>query len=320
VGKRNYVSLAIFIAAMVGLPVVLKNPYYIGVLVFVGIYAMMTISLSLLLGYAGQISLGHAAFYGIGAYASGLLTTRAGLSPWIAIVAAMIITGVLAFIIGKPVLKLRGHYLAMATLGLGEIIYIFFNSAVEITGGPSGFGQIPRLMIGGFALKRDIHIYYLVWATVVILLALVLNVIHSRVGRALRSIHGSETAANAMGVNTESYKMQVFVASAMIASIAGSYYAHFVTFISPTTFDANMSILLVTMVVVGGMSNVWGALFGAVLLGLLPEYLRTFGDYDIIIYGAVMLAILMFAPEGLAGIVGAVTRSFTRRLSRQGAN
>jgi branched-chain amino acid transport system permease protein len=319
VGKRKWIIMTLFITVVAGLPFFMRNPYYLGAMVFVGIYSMITISLSLLMGYAGQISLGHAAFFGIGAYASGLLTTRAGFSPWIALIFAMAITGIFAFVVGIPVLKLRGHYLAMATLGFGEIVYIFFNSAVDLTGGPSGFGQIPRLSIFGFVLKRDVHFYYLVWTTVVILMVLALNVIHSRVGRALRSIHGSETAANAMGVNTSSYKMQVFVASAMVASLAGTYYAHYVTFVSPTTFDANMSILLVTMVVVGGMSNVWGALLGAVLLGTLPEYLRTFGDYDIVIYGGVMLVIMMFAPEGLAGSIGQLKRRFSQRFAGQSA-
>ncbi len=291
----------------------MRNPYYIGVLVFVGIYALITICLSLLLGYAGQISLGHAAFFGIGAYASGLLTTRVHMSPWLALVCAMVITGVMAYLIGKPVLKLRGHYLAMATLGFGEIVYIFFTAEVGLTGGPSGFGQIPRLAVGEFIFKKDIHFYYLVWGTIIILLALVLNIIDSRIGRALRSIHGSETAANAMGVNTASYKMQIFVFSAVIASLAGSYYAHFVTFVSPTTFDANMSILLVTMVIVGGMSNVWGAILGAALLSILPEYLRTVGDYDILVYGGVMLVIMMFAPDGLAGIGTALGRRLLRK-------
>lgn len=311
--------MALFVVIVMGLPVLLKSSYYIGALVFVGIYSLITISLSLLLGYAGQISLGHAAFYGIGAYTSGLLTTRWNVSPWFALMCSMVITGVLAYIIGKPVLKLRGHYLAMATLGLGEIVHIFFNSAVDLTAGPSGFGQIPRLAIGGFVFKDDIRFYYLVWFTVAVLLALVLNVINSRIGRALRSIHGSETAANAMGVNTASYKTQIFVFSAVMSAVAGGYYAHFVTFISPTTFDANTSILLVTMVIVGGMSNVWGAALGATLLGILPEYLRRFGDYDILAYGGIMMVIMMFAPGGLVGLAGLVKQKFTGELSRQPA-
>ena len=311
---RRHVPLVLFSALALGLPIFIRNPYYIGALVFVGIYSLITICLSLLLGYAGQISLGHAAFYGIGAYASGMLTTRAHLSPWVALIIAMVITGILAYVIGKPVLKLRGHYLAMATLGFGEIVYIFFNAEVGLTGGPSGFGQIPRLAVGSFVFKKDIHFYYLVWLTVIILLAVVLNMINSRIGRALRSIHGSETAANAMGVNTSSYKIKIFVFSAVVSSLAGSFYAHFVTFVSPTTFDANMSILLVTMVIVGGMSNVWGAILGTVLLGTLPEYLRTFGDYDILIYGGVMMIIMMLAPEGLAGIGENLRRKLAAKL------
>jgi len=310
---KRHLPLVLFAIGIVGLPYLMRNPYYIGVLVFVGIYALITICLSLLLGYAGQISLGHAAFFGIGAYASGLLTTRVHMSPWLALVCAMVITGVMAYLIGKPVLKLRGHYLAMATLGFGEIVYIFFTAEVGLTGGPSGFGQIPRLAVGEFIFKKDIHFYYLVWGTVIVLLVLVLNIINSRIGRALRSIHGSETAANAMGVNTASYKIQIFVFSAVIASLAGSYYAHFVTFVSPTTFEANMSILLVTMVIVGGMSNVWGAILGAGLLSILPEYLRTFGDYDILAYGGIILVIMMFAPDGLAGIATALGRRLLRK-------
>ena len=314
---KRHIPLVIFVAIVIGLPLAMKSPYYVGVLVFVGIYALITVSLCLVLGYAGQISLGHAAFYGIGAYASGLLTTRWHMSPWLALVCAMVITGVMAYIIGRPVLKLRGHYLAMATLGFGEIVYIFFNAEVGLTGGPSGFGQIPRLAVGGFAFNNDIRFYYLVWFTVIILLILVLNIINSRIGRALRSIHGSETAANAMGVNTSSYKNQIFVFSAMVASLAGSYYAHFVTFVSPTTFNAATSILLVTMVIVGGMSNVWGAILGTALLGILPEYLRTFGDYDILIYGAILMVIMMFAPDGLAGIVARIKNKIAQVLLRE---
>ena len=313
----RHVPLLLFIAVVLGLPLLMRSPYYIGVLVFVGIYSLITICLSMLLGYAGQISLGHAAFYGIGAYASGLLTTRANMSPWLALICAMVITGVLAYLIGRPVLKLRGHYLAMATLGFGEIIYIFFNAEVGLTGGPSGFGQIPRLAIGSFVFKKDIHFYYLVWITVIILLVLMLNIIKSRIGRALRSIHGSETASNAMGVNTSSYKMQIFVFSAVISSLAGSYYAHFITFVSPTTFAADMSILFVTMVIIGGMTSVWGAILGAALLSILPEYLRTFGDYDILIYGAIMLVIMMFAPQGLVGIIRDLRNKLTGGLEQE---
>ena len=297
------------IGALMVLPIVLGNAYYVGIFVFIGIYALMTIGLSLLMGYAGQISLGHAGFFGIGAYASAILTTKTGLSPWPALLVAMGLTAVAAFVIGVPALRLKGHYLAMATLGFGEIMHVIFTATVDLTGGPGGLGHIPRLAIGGWEVRSQLARYCLVWTLVVAVLTLSLNLVHSRVGRALRSIHGSELAANAMGVHTAKYKVQIFVLSAVFASIAGSLYAHFITFVSPSTFELHFSILLVTMVVVGGMTNLWGALIGTVLLGLLPELLREFKDFDVLVYGFTLLVMMMFMPEGLFGLFGRLVGS-----------
>lgn len=302
-GRNNLIGLGGVALGLMVLPLILQNPYYIGVMVFVGIYSLITIGLSLLMGYGGQISLGHAAFFAMGAYTSGLLTTKAGFTPGPALLAAAALTACTAFGVGVPVLKLRGHYLAMATLGLGEIMHVVLNAAGDLTSGPSGFGGIPRIRLGGFTVSSQISRYYLVWAIVLAVLALSLNIIHSRVGRALRSIHGSEVAANAMGVDTSKYKIQVFVLSAVYASIAGSLYAHFITFVSPSSFSLKFSILLVTMVVVGGMTNVWGALLGTAVLGVLPEILRSLKDFDILVYGFILLIMVMFAPEGLFGLI-----------------
>ena len=302
-GRENQISLGILMLVLVALPMVMRNPYYLGIMVFMGIYSLISIGLSLLMGYAGQISLGHAAFFAIGAYTSGILTTKAHLSPLPAFLAAIVLTACIAFLIGIPTLRLKGHYLAMATLGFGQIVYVALNASVDFTGGPSGFGEIPRIALGNLIVESQLSRYCLVWALVIMVLLFSLNLIHSRVGRALRSIHSSELAANAMGVNTSKYKIQVFVLSAIYASIAGSLYAHFVTFISPGSFDLEFSILLVTMVVVGGMANVWGALLGTVLLALLPEFLRGFKDYNILIYGSTLLLIVIFMPEGLFGLI-----------------
>ncbi|MCK5329184.1 MAG: branched-chain amino acid ABC transporter permease [Candidatus Latescibacteria bacterium] len=312
-GRKNRMTLWVLTIVLALLPVLVRNPYYLGVLVFVGIYSLITIGLSMLMGYAGQISLGHAGFFAIGAYTSGLLTTKGGVPPIFAFFAAMLLTACVAFLIGVPSLRLRGHYLAMATLGFGEIVHIALNASVDLTGGPSGFGEIPRIALGGLLVESALSRYYLVYALVITALLLSLNIVHSRVGRALRSIHGSEVAASAMGVNTARYKVQVFVLSAVYASVAGSLYAHFITFISPGSFDLTFSVLLVTMVVIGGMSSVWGALMGTVLLGLLPEVLRGFKDYDILIYGAILLLMMMFMPEGLFGLT---QRVFVRRGAR----
>lgn len=308
-GRKNILSLLILAGVILALPLGLGNSYYLNVLVFVGIYSLITIGLSLLMGYTGQISLGHAAFFGIGAYTSGVLSTKFGVSPWLALLAAIFVTGGIAFLIAAPALKLKGHYLAMATLAFGYIVFIVFNQASSLTGGPSGFGQIPRFRLGNFLLRSDVHYYYLVWTLVIVVLWVSLNIIHSRVGRALRSIHEGELTANIMGVNTAKYKIQVFVLSAVYASLAGSLYAHFITFLNPTPFGFHFSIVLVAMVAVGGMASVWGAMIGAALLTILPEYLRAFHDYDILIYGSILLLIMMFLPQGLfAGILSLIKK------------
>lgn len=308
-GRKNILSLLILAGVILALPLGLGNSYYLNVLVFVGIYSLITIGLSLLMGYTGQISLGHAAFFGIGAYTSGVLSTKFGVSPWLALLAAIFVTGGIAFLIAAPALKLKGHYLAMATLAFGYIVFIVFNQASSLTGGPSGFGQIPRFRLGNFLLRSDVHYYYLVWTLVIVVLWVSLNIIHSRVGRALRSIHEGELTANIMGVNTAKYKIQIFVLSAVYASLAGSLYAHFITFLNPTPFGFHFSIVLVAMVAVGGMASVWGAMIGAALLTILPEYLRAFHDYDILIYGSILLLIMMFLPKGLfAGILSLIKK------------
>ncbi len=311
-GKKNLYALATLTGIIIVLPFLIGNPYYIGILVFLGIYSLITIGLSLLIGYTGQISLGHAAFFGIGAYASGILSTRFGASPWMGMTAAIFLTAGVAFIIGSPALKLKGHYLAMATLAFGVIIYIVFNQWITLTGGPSGFGGIPNFSLAGFSLDSDFSYYYFVWGIVLFVLLASLNLIHSRVGRALRSIHGGEVAAKCMGVDASGYKLKIFIFSAILAGLAGSLYAHFVTFLSPGGFGLMFSIVLLTMVAVGGMANIWGALIGTAILTILPEYLRTFQDYDILIYGAVLLGIMIFLPEGLAiGIFNIVKKKLS---------
>lgn len=303
-GRQNLTALVVLIFLMAVWPWVIGiHSYWINVFVFVGLHGLIAIGLSLLMGYAGQISLGHGGFFGLGAYISGLLSTLLHWNPWLSLAAALGLTALAAMLIGIPSLRLRGHYLAMATLAFGEIVVIAFNAEVELTGGPSGFGQIPRLSLLGFPLKDDLVFYYFVWILVIAALTGSLNLIHSRVGRALRSIHGGETAANAMGINTAAYKVQVFVLSAVLAALAGGLYAHYVTFVSPTICEIKFSVILVVMVAVGGMTSVWGALLGATGLTVLPEFLTVFEDMDILVYGMILMLIMIFAPGGLFGWV-----------------
>lgn len=281
--------------------------HYIDVMVFVGIYSILTIALCLLMGYAGQISLGHASFFGLGAYVSGVITTKYGVNPWLCILMGMAVSAIVAFVVGAPSLKLRGHYLAMATLAFCIIITIVFNENVEWTGGPDGLAFIPGISVMGYPIDSVAKYYYLVWCFVLVTLLLSLNIIRSRVGRALRSIHGSELAASAMGVNVSKYKISVFVFSAVLASVAGSLYAHYLNFINPASFDLFVSIKLLIMIILGGMHSLWGAIVGAVLITFLNyEWLHYFEEAEGMIYGLIILVIIIFLPGGLVSIPGKV--------------
>jgi branched-chain amino acid transport system permease protein len=297
--KKDLLKFGAFALLIMSMPLVFKGGYLMNVLVFVGINTMLTIALNLLLGYAGQISLGHAGFFGMGAYLSGILTTSYGWNAWLAMPLAAAVVGILAYLIGFPILKLKGHYLAMATLGLGIIIYIVFNETVELTGGPSGLSGIPNLAINGITFDSDVKNYYLVWVFTLLMILFSLNLANSRVGRALRAVHDSEVAARVVGVNARLLKVQIFAVSAIFSSLAGSLYAHTVTFISPASFGFNYSVELLTMVVIGGLGSIYGSFLGAALLTLLPEFLRAAHDYDIIIYGALLMVMVMFMPGGL---------------------
>ena len=276
---------------------------YADIMIFAGIYCLITIGLSLLMGYAGQISIGHAAFYGIGAYTSAILTARYGLNPWPCMFIGMVISAVVAVLVGAPSLKLRGHYLAMATLAFGIIVYIIFNEEASWTGGPDGMGGIPGLNLFGFEFDSVEKYYYLVWILVFAAFIFTVNIIQSGTGRALRAIHASEPAASAMGVDISRFKIMVFVYSAVLASLAGSLYAHYLNFINPSTFDLFFSIKLLIMIALGGMHNIWGAIIGAAIITFLSyEWLHYFEDFEVIVYGAILLLVTIFLPKGLVGV------------------
>jgi len=297
--KKELLKFLILTVLVLLTPLLFQGGYLLNVLVFVGINTILAVGLNLLLGFAGQISLGHAAFFGLGAYGSGILTATYAVNPWLAMFLSAAAVALLAFIIGFPILKLKGHYLAMATLGLGIIVYIVFNETVELTGGPSGLSGIPNLSLGKLTFDNDLKNYYLIWGFTLIIILLSINLVNSRIGRALRAIHDSEVAARVMGVNARLLKVQIFTLSALISAVAGSLYAHTMAFVSPASFGFHFSIELVTMVIIGGLGSIYGSLLGAVLLTLLPELLRAFQDYDIVIYGLLLITMTMYMPGGL---------------------
>ena len=312
--KSDKLKFFIFCLVVLAVPLTLGQGYLVNVLVFVGINSMLALGLNLLLGYAGQISLGQAAFFGLGAYGSGVLTTQFAMNPWLAMILVAVCVAAFAFAIGFPVLRLKGHYLAMATLGVGTIAHIAFNETIDLTGGPSGLSGIPNLSIGGFSFDSDLKNYYLVWSFALVVILLSLNLVNSRVGRGLRAIHDSEVAARVMGVNARLMKVQVFTLSALISAVAGILYCHVMTFISPTSFGFNVSIELLTMVVIGGLGSVYGSILGALLLTMLPEMLRAFQDYDIIFYGLLLVSMTIYVPGGLVrGIPSLVRRLMPAR-------
>ena len=259
------------------------------------------------MGYAGQISLGQAAFYGIGSYTTAVLTTTLGWSPWVSLPFALIIPALLAFVMGYTMARLNGYYLAMATLALGIIVHSVLVEWRGVTKGATGFYGIPQINIFGFTINQGISYYYLVWFFVVLVVVISLNIVHSRVGRALRSIHDSEIASSSMGVNTGQYKMQIFILSAMFAGLSGWLFAHMSYSISPTSFTLDASIIFLAMVVLGGSGSVWGALIGTLVIQLLGVVVHTLGeqfpfitsDFEHVLYGLILMLVVIFMPRGL---------------------
>ena len=303
--RRAFAGMVLLIAVFPGIALNVKwISHYVDVMVFAGIFSLVSLGLCMLMGYAGQVSMAQAAFFGIGAYSSGILTSRLGWNPWMAMPAGAALSALVAWILGVPALRLKGHYLAMATLGFGVIVHIVLGEEVQWTGGPSGMVDIPGLQIAGWKLTSELVWYYMIWTIVFLALLFCLHVIHSRVGRGLRAIHEEEMAAESMGVPTARYKVQIFVFSAILSALAGSFYTHYVTCLNPGSFNLMWSIRFVLMVMLGGMQSLWGAILGAVLLTFAGnEWLQVFSDFEILVYGAVLLCAALFLPGGLTSLI-----------------
>ncbi len=296
---RNRIPFAVLALIIASAGWFIDNLYYIQILTFIGLNTLLALGLNMLMGYAGQISLGHSAFYGIGAYGTAILTVHWHLSPWLALPVTITAAMLVACIVGIPTLRLSGYYLGMGTLGFGMIVNILFREWASVTGGASGFVGIPPLELGTVSFSSTRNYFYLVWGFVIVSFIICHRIINSRVGRALRAIHDGEKAAAAVGVDTSKLKLQVFVLSAIFSALAGFLYAHMVLFISPESFNFIASIRIVTMVVIGGMASVWGSLLGASVLTLLPEWLHAFSEFEMVIYGLILMIIMIFLPRGL---------------------
>jgi branched-chain amino acid transport system permease protein len=291
-------GLAALAAVIAILPLFLDNAFQYDVAILIGFNAIVCVGLNLLIGYAGQISLGHAGFFALGAYGSAILTGNHDWPPLPALMVSAVGVGILSFVIARPILRLKGHYLAMGTLGMGVIISIALNQEVELTGGPDGM-PVPGFSLLGWAPADETVWYGIVGGLLLLTVWFALNLIDSPIGRGLRAIHGSEVAAEVMGVDVIRFKVMVFVVSAVLAALAGSLFTHYAGFITPQEASFFRSIELVTMVVFGGLASTYGAVVGAAILTALPQLLTVFHDYEMLVFGAVLMGTMIFMPKGL---------------------
>jgi branched-chain amino acid transport system permease protein len=299
-------GLAVIAAIIIVLPAFFPSAYYyrVGALVF--IFALAAVGLNLLMGFAGQVSLGHAGFLGIGGYAVVVGPTYFGSPPWLCVFAGAALSGTVAFLVGRPILRLKGHYLAVATLGFGVLVAIVLTNEARWTGGPDGI-SVPRLVLFDWRVRGSEIWYWIAGATFMIGATLALNLLDSPTGRALRAIHGSEVASSVLGVDVARQKLTIFVVSAIYASIAGSYLAVFNGHITPEVSGFIHSIELVVMVVLGGMGSVAGSLVGSAVLVVLPQTLTVLHDYEHMVLGLILMSFMIFLPQGIVpGLSGLV--------------
>jgi branched-chain amino acid transport system permease protein len=300
----------IFLLIILALPWVLKGRYGIYLATMVGIFVILVISLNLVVGYTGQISLAHGAFYGIGAYICGILQVRGILPFWPALVVAIVATGILGILVGIPMLRTRGPYFAIGSMCLGIIVSLVLLNWQSLTGGTS-LGGIPgpgQLKIGGWVidfLSNKVY-YYFVLIFVVLTIFIVNRLIYSRVGRAFMAIREEEELAEAIGVNPMRFKVLSFAIGAMLAALAGSLYAGYMGAIDPDIASVGMSFNLLVMVLVGGSGTMAGSVIGTVLLWMIPEWLQAAQQYRPLIFGFILLLIIIFMPRGIVGWLRAI--------------
>lgn len=291
----------LMVCALAAFPWVITNTYVIQIAVFVGIYVILALSLNLLNGYIGLLSIGHAAFYGIGAYASAKLSMEVGLPFPAAMIGAGAVSGLAGYLIAKPTLRLSGIYMTLATLGFNLIVWLVLLNWMDFTHGPLGIMDIPPPSLFGFTVDTRIEYYYLILALVLLTLFSMHRLISSRFGRALTAVREDEQAAKTVGVNTTRYKIQAFVLAAFYAGVAGSFYAHFIKYISPDSFYIYESFILLAMLALGGQGNLVGPVAGAILLMIIPEVFRFLKEYRMFIYGGVLIVMMLVRREGIFG-------------------
>ncbi|WP_186155673.1 ABC transporter permease subunit [Burkholderia gladioli] len=305
--NRLFWAFAIVLFALPVLPGVLRIPeYWVTLLNYIGLYSIVAIGLVLLTGVGGMTSFGQAAFVGIGAYATALLSIGYGLSPWLGLIAGVIVTAVVALVLGAVTMRLSGHFLPLGTIAWGLALFYLFGN-LELLGKYDGINGIPALRVFGITLDTGRSLYYLIWLVVIAAIVSVRNLLNSRPGRAIRALRGGGVMAEAMGVNTAWMRVLIFVYAAVLASVSGFLYAHLQRAVNPTPFGLNHGIEFLFMAVVGGVAHVWGAVLGAAILTVLQDWLQSLlprllgqdGNFEIIVFGVVMVVVLQTARDGV---------------------
>lgn len=303
--RRRWLGLAVLLIVLLCVPLVVHSDYLLNVADIAGIYAIAVLGLGILLGFAGQLSLAQAAFFGIGAYASGYMTVHWGWPVLPSMAVATVFSGLIGLGLGWPCLRLSGHYLALATIGFGIITQLVLINWTSVTNGSDGMTGIPPPMIGPFALATYGQYYYLVLASLVLCAYVAWRIKSTRPGRALQAIRENELAASTTGIDPTRYKIVAFVLAGAYAGLAGALLAHSIKFLSPDSYSFDQSVIFLVMLIVGGSGSIGGAILGAVLLTFLPEALRPLKTSYIMVYGAAVIAMIIFMPRGLAGLLSA---------------
>jgi branched-chain amino acid transport system permease protein len=293
--------------------------YLTNLAVVTALFALPAVGLSLLMGYTGQISLGHAAFFGLGAYATAILAKQFGWSPWLALPIAVAAATAAAWAIGWLVFRLRGHHLAMATLAFGIIAHVGFVELKGLTGGQDGLSGIRPLALFGLELASDRAIFPFAWVVCVAALLLAGNLVRSPAGLAMRTVAENEAVAGALGIAPAALKRRIMALSGAYAALGGALYAHYLGYISPSPFDVGFSVKLLLMVALGGFAGIWSVLFGVAFVVLTSELLKPFGHYDVVIYGALLVIVMVWCPRGLLHGLGLLWQTVLRRLRPAGS-
>ena len=297
---KALVLSGLFVLLLV-IPLVITQSYIIHIIINCFIYITLSLSLNLILGWSGQFSLGHVAFYGMGAYFTTLLMMRADMNFWLATLLSTVAVGLVSWVLCRPTLKLRGDYLAVVTLGMGEVFRLICNNWTAVTRGSRGLPNIPNPELFGYVFRTKTSFYYLGLAMFVLTLIFISRLNTSGYGMALRTIREDDVAAASIGIYPVKFKLSSFVIGCSIAGVAGSFYAVYLGFISPSSFQFSESMTMMAMVVLGGIGSIPGVIIGSTVLTALPELLRSLSDYRLVIYGALMVLMMIFRPGGIWG-------------------